>query len=215
MANWWVHVRRRFVDGRKRSTSAGTLHTLDDVRDRGFTARELRYLLLASHYRTNLNFTWDGLAAAQDALASLDAALARIRTVPTQPDRPELLGAADQAMRQLVDGLHDDLNVSAALAGLHRLRGVLARSPDLSPGEQHAVSTHVERIDDLLGLQLRAALQPTDLRGDLGELEQLIRQRQVAREAGDWATADAVREQARERGFVIEDTPTGPRWHRA
>ena len=215
LAKWWVHVRHLFVDGRKMSKSAGTLHTLDDVRDRGFTARELRYLLLATHYRTNLNFTWDGLAAARDALASLDATLARIRVVPTHSDRPELLGAADKAMRHLVDGLHDDLNVSVALAGLHRLRGVLARNPDLSPGEHHTVAVYLERIDGLLGLQLHAALQATNVGADLVELQQLIQQREDARKAGNYDMADAIREKARDRGFTIEDTPTGPRWHRA
>jgi cysteinyl-tRNA synthetase len=215
LANWWVHVRHLFVDGRKMSKSAGTLYTLDDVRDRGFTARELRFVLLASHYRTNLNFTWDGLAAARETLASLDATLARVRTVRTQPDRPRLLEAADQAVRDLVDGLHDDLNVSVALAGLHRLRSVLAQTPDLSPGEQHAVSTHLGRIDDLLGLQLHAALPATNTDSELAGLERLVQQREDARRVCDYDTADSIREKIRERGFTIEDTPTGPRWHRA
>ncbi len=197
------------------SKSAGTLYTLDDVRDRGFTARELRFALLATHYRTNLNFTWDALASARETLVSLDTTLARIRTVRTRPDDPTLLDAVDQAVHNLVTGLHDDLNVSGALAGLHRLRSVLARTPDLSPGEHQAVWNHLGRIDDLLGLQLRAALPATDTDSEPAGLERLVQQREDARQAGDYDTADTLREQILERGFTIEHTPTGPRWHRA
>src|SRR5690606_33538493 len=106
----WFHVAFLLVDGRKMSKSLGNFFTVRDLLGRGYTSREIRYLLLTAHYRESFNFTLSGLAGARTALARIDECLAKLRELAgdasAEPE-PALLERFSAA-------LDDDLNVSAA-----------------------------------------------------------------------------------------------------
>src|SRR5436190_6069782 len=106
----WLHGAHLLVEGKKMSKSLGNFFTLRDLVGKGFTGREIRYLLLTAHYRETFNFTLDGLQAARTALARIDECLGKLReaagTSPADPD--------EKLLQQFSGALDDDLNISAA-----------------------------------------------------------------------------------------------------
>ncbi|HET7827331.1 MAG TPA: class I tRNA ligase family protein, partial [Candidatus Saccharimonadales bacterium] len=188
LANYWLHNEHLMVDGRKMSKSLKNFYTLKDVRDKGYEPLALRLLFLQSHYRTQANFTWQALAAAQQYLQTLRAwADLKHQLTPTV----NLV-----AVRPAKGAVFSDLNTPRALAELTGLKG---------PPEQSVL----ELLDNLLGLDLSA-------RPDIDEpAKKLIADREVARAAKDWPAADRCRHELAGLGIEINDTPDGPIWSRA
>ena len=119
---FWLHSEHLVVDGKKMSKSLGNFYTLRDLLEAGFSGRQVRYLLLQTHYRTSLNFTHEGLHAAQHALTRLDEFLFRLLEVDTPGElNPEVEALCDRTWIRFAEALGDDLNISAALAALFDL----------------------------------------------------------------------------------------------
>ncbi|HJT44643.1 MAG TPA: cysteine--tRNA ligase, partial [Chthoniobacterales bacterium] len=112
--NYWLHCAHLLVDGQKMAKSLGNFYTVPDVLEKGYTGRELRYALMRVHYRTQLNFTWDGMNEARESLGRIDGWLERLR---------QCAGDAKSKTESEIggnfeDALDDDLNISAALGFL-------------------------------------------------------------------------------------------------
>jgi cysteinyl-tRNA synthetase len=212
-SRFWLHTRFLLVDGAKMAKSKGNMYTLEDVEARGHDARTLRFYLLSAQYRVPMNFTFEALGAAKDAVAGLDAMARRVEPSPGAPDVPPLAEACDRADRGFLAALEDDLNISAALAAVHELRGVLNRTPAFSPADAARAWASLDRIDSVLGLDLRGASRPVPL-GD-ADVARLIDERNAARKSRDFARADGIRKDLLARGIVLEDTPQGVKWRRA
>ncbi len=201
----WLHCAFLLVEGRKMSKSLGNFFTLRDLLAKGFTGREIRHLLLTAHYRESFNFTLDGLQGARAALARLDDCAARLAEraagQTAAAPAPELLDRFTQA-------LDDDLNVSAAWGAIFDwVRDQNRRLADgsLAPAEAAAALAAWVRVADTLGIgQPPAAEAPADIVA-------LAEQRQAARQARDFRRSDELRDQLKARGWVIEDTPKGPK----
>lgn len=211
---YWVHGAFLLVEGRKMSKSLGNFYTLRDLLARGFSGREVRFTLLSGHYRETLNFTMDGLHAARQALTRLDECLSRLREIanrpsheacsrpvpPTEPG-PDLVQPFTRAMEE-------DLNISAAWAAVFDWVRELNRrlaAGTMSPATASAMLQQWDQVDAVLGVGERAELTPPE------EILRLAQERQVARKTQDFARADALREQIRAAGWLVEDTPAGPR----
>jgi cysteinyl-tRNA synthetase len=207
LAHYWVHNEFILVDGTKMAKSKGNSHTLADITKRGFHPLALRLLYLQAHYRSELNFTWESLEAAQTRLLEIYA-LADLRHQTTADVMPtELDEIFRDTRRQMLEAVHDDLNTPVALAALSKLMNYLATHP--VPGVEGKYSDGtLTVIDSLLGLDL--AHRP-DITADQKEL---IAQRQKARDAKDWAKSDQLRGQLATQDLAIEDTPFGSRWRR-
>ena len=206
-ANHWLHAEHLLVDHKKMSKSLGNFYTLRDILQKGYTGPELRYLLLQTHYRTQLNFTLQGLDAARASLERLSDFITRIRSLsPTSAPSLEPLIATTE--HRFKEALADDLNISQALAALFdfvREGNALADRNQIS--DPAAIISFLERLDTVLGvLPLQPAQESIPL-----ELEDALRKREEARQAKNWKEADTWRDFIHSHGYLIEDTPTGMR----
>lgn len=212
-AQVWLHNNHIKVDGRKMSKSLGNIITLGDITARGTSPMAFKLAILAKHYRTEGNFSWDILEAAANRLRHWqNYAVLRHQTHDTlddddqKDDRHDSLLAARHA---LVERLQNDLDTPGALALIDESFGRLDHQP---LGQIHRASLVqlLETIDELLGLDLLASTPDID-----DDSKRLLIDRQRARDAKDWPTADVLRTQLSEQGINVRDTPSGQIWSRS
>jgi cysteinyl-tRNA synthetase len=196
-----------------------------DLLERGVTASAIRYTFLTAHYRSKLNFTFEALGAAAEAVRRIVGTHDRLRAHPrvlhpAGDDRPTLEEASSSALGAFTAAMDDDLNTSVALSAVmelvrrvnSRLDG-LAERP-ISEAEAAAGLDAFRRLDSVLGI-LSLAARERAVDDDLSAIvEGLIRDRQEARASRDFARADSIRDELTGMGITLEDTPTGPRWSR-
>jgi cysteinyl-tRNA synthetase len=211
---YWMHAAHLMVDGEKMAKSKGNFYTLRDLVARGHDPRALRYLLLTTHYRTPLNFTFDALARAAGELQRFDALYARLAEGERPEGRNEDFDAKAAAIEtEIRDALGDDLNVSGASGALFRLvreaNAALDRGA-LPAGSVAGVKALLARVDAVFGVLAPPAPSLLD-----PEIEALVQQRVEARKAKNFAESDRIRDLLASRGIVLEDTPQGVRWRRA
>jgi cysteinyl-tRNA synthetase len=205
-----LHCRHLLVDNQKMSKSLGNFYTLRDLLEKGFKPKGLRYALLSIHYRQSLNFTFEGLYAAEQAVQRLTDFMQHVPTAQGDGgvDIQSLVAETQQRFEEALD---DDLNIAGALGAIFEMvrevNRVMAQH-QLSAAGATQVATLMHRFDTVLGL-LADEQPPID-----PEVAALMEERQHARQARDFARADVLRAQLRERGYVVEDTPQGARLKR-
>ena len=129
-ARFWMHVEYLLVDNQKMSKSLGNTYTIPDIIAAGHRPSAVRYLLLSSHYRKQLNFTWAGLAQAEEAIRRVTDCLSRVSAVTSESSHPELLARIDEARQAFAAAIRDDLNTAAALAAMFDLVRLLNSAID-------------------------------------------------------------------------------------
>jgi cysteinyl-tRNA synthetase len=211
---YWLHVTHLLVDGEKMSKSKGNFFTLDDLVAKGHAPRAVRYLLLATHYRQTLNFTFAGLEGAAAALDRLDAfADAVLGATPKEKGRAAAPAAA--AKRAFLKALDDDLNVPEALAAVFEyVRGANERiaSGALTKREKAAAESLLKDVGVVLGFTFGRTADEAEIPASVMAL---IEKRDLARKEHRFAEADRIRDELKEKGYVVEDTPEGRRIKRA
>ncbi len=206
-AKFFVHNEHLLVDGRKMSKSLNNFYTLEDVKERGFDPLAFRLLVLQSHYRSQSNFTWENLEAAQNRLKDLRA-WADLRHQPSIPTMPEELDIRwRDTLQSIRDTVADDLNLPQTLASLSKHIDYMQQQRIPSKDGKYSDGA-LELIDTLLGLQLNN-------RPDITEAQkQLIEQREQARQTKEWEKSDKLRDELEEQGIGLRDTEHGQVWFR-
>ncbi len=217
-ARFWIHVEHLLIDDNdKMSKSSGNVLTVQDVLNEGYRASTLRYVLLSTHYRKQLRFTWASLIQADEALTRLMDFLARLDTV-TDGGSHDSIGARVLEAQQLFNEMMSrDLNTPGALGVMFELVRTMNASIDTG-----AVGTKdIEKIkkvfsdfDQVLGVVKLRRLEDAEPPVQVSEIERLIEERQEARRRRDFSTADQVRDDLEKRGIILEDSTSGTRWKR-
>jgi cysteinyl-tRNA synthetase len=206
--NYWVHVRFLRVDAEKMAKSKGGFLRLDDVVGWGFDPLAFRLLALGAGYRNGLDFTQDGMGAAQSRLErwrrTIRAAYAATRGRVAEPE------GEHEISREFRAALADDLNTPKALAAAEK---ALALAAVVDVDEQERALWMLFDMDRVLGLSLKDTAAAKD---ELSAEERAVfDQREAARKSGDYAKSDALRKELLERfGIQVKDTKDGTRWER-
>jgi cysteinyl-tRNA synthetase len=210
-ARFWVHNGLLNLGEAKMSKSLGNLIELDTVVALGIRPVELRYYLTQAHYRSRIDYTEAAMREAASSYQRIEGFVQRAT---------ERVGDAEVGAlcAEFVAAMDDDLNTSAALATVHNVVG--EGNTALAGGNDTAVRGALASVRAMLGV---LGLDPLDQQwrgGDGGDLRAVVdalvalalQQRAEARARKDWVAADAVRDQLKQAGVVVEDTPQGPRW---
>ncbi|MGD0059791.1 MAG: cysteine--tRNA ligase [Verrucomicrobiia bacterium] len=197
---YWLHNAHLLVEGRKMSKSARNFYTLRDLLSKGWTGREVRYALISAHYREQLNFTFDGLQAARSALQRIDEFLLKLQEIAGSAEHSKSAGP----VAEFEMALDDDLNVSGALGVLFEFVR-LGNKGTFSPAGAADVLATWKKLDMVLGFGMPTK---TDVSADV---QQLVAERDAARKAKNFKRSDEIRDQLAKQGWVVEDTPKGPR----
>lgn len=206
----WLHAKHLLVDGQKMSKSKGNFFTIRDLRDKGYTGAEIRYALLAAHYRTALNFTEDSLIQARNSIARLQEAHRLIETVcapEPEENTTRTSKLVEQAQAKFKSALSDDLNVAEALAAVFDLVASALKKKDegtLNADEALAVVEFLEHdfntVFEILNFDIVEL--PTDV-------ETLLQKRADARLNKDFAASDKLRDEIKALGWEVKDEADG------
>lgn len=195
--NFWLEGEHLLVDGRKMAKSLGNFYTLRDLENKKFSPLAFRYLILTSHYRSKLNFTWKSLAAAENALSGL------CRFIREPEVRQKSKIEADKKTKiyekKFAAAINNDLDMPKAVSLVWKL----IKDASLLAGTKKRL---LFKFDKVLGLGLNR-LKPLKIPR---EIEYLTKKREQFRKNKQFMQADRLREKINRLGYIVEDTPEGP-----
>ncbi len=212
LANYWLHSELVLVDGKNMSSDAGNNVTLKELLQRGYTGREVRFMLLSVHYRKPLDFSYRRLDSARTALRRLDEFTCKLNCLPPggRP-HPEVTAFVTAMEEQFFAAMDDDLNVSKGMGAIYNfLRKVypVLQVNNLDRDQRSYILETLGRMNTILNI---FHLQGCPL---APEVNALIQRREQARLAKDWQAADEARAELARKGIVVIDTVNGPVWKR-
>jgi cysteinyl-tRNA synthetase len=208
---YWLHGAHLLVEGKKMSKSLGNFFTLRDLLAKGFTGREVRYLLLTAHYRETFNFTLEGLAGAKTALARIDESVGRLREIAGNTMADSQYNS--DLLSEFSDALDDDLNVARAWASVFKwvrennhFYIAMQNSEEITPQNRTSAASELAawgKVDSILGIGLKTETEIP------AEISALAEARVAAKQAKDFKRSDQIRDELKSKGWVVEDSPKG------
>jgi cysteinyl-tRNA synthetase len=232
--NYWLHCHHLVVDGEKMAKSKGNFFVLGDILAKGYDPRDVRFLLLSTHYRKMLNFTFAALEQARASRNRIRDFHIELRGVKREGTlNPEVSRLIDKARADFGAGLEDDLNISESLAALFSLidkaNGLRAKG-SLTKADAQALTGFISEIDEkVLAIEPTTVLMvPAPLHTQItpitptvkvdvsaaldSDVQRKVEERQKARAAKDYQRADEIRKELLAQGILLEDTKDGVRW---
>lgn len=207
--NYWLHCQHLVVENKKMSKSAGNFYTLRELLQRGHDPLAIRYLLISSHYRKLLNFSFASLEMASQALNRIKNFVFALKNVPTAgPENPEIKELINASQNIFRENLADDFNISGALGVLFDfIYQVNLKMNAVTQADALLILKYMEKLDLVLGIL------PEQESADLeAVITDKIARRERARKNKDFALADAIRGELKNQGITLLDTATGVKW---
>lgn len=209
-SRFWVHAEHLLVDGRKMSKSLGNFYTLRDLLNKGYSGKVIRFLLVQSHYRIQFNFTLQALDAAKSALQRINDFIVRLESY----DEKEVVDAIDidsfitGELASFTSALENDLNASEAMSVLfemiRKVNSFCDQKKITASGAKKIVEL-LKKMDSVLGIcSFTQDTVPADIQA-------LVDERLQARAQKDFKRSDAIRDELLQKGYVLEDGPSGAR----
>lgn len=207
--NYWMHMGMVQVNREKMSKSLGNFFTIREVLQQ-YPAEIIRYFILASHYRSPINYSTDNLKSAQ---AALERFYTGLRDVPTT-----VTALPDAFRERFIAAMDDDFNTPEALAVMFDLLREINRCKEQGDQQQAAqLAANLKALANIFGILQNDPvefLQGNVVGDEAAKIQTLIDARNAARNKRDWAEADRIRQQLTNMGITLEDTATGTSWRR-
>ena len=198
--NTWMHCAHLKVNGEKMSKSAGNFFTLRELLEKGFTGREIRYVLVNAHYRQGLNFAFSALEDARKSLERIDRCVDALeKRIDSAVETPDFVA---KALEDFTAAVNDDLNIPRAFAALFEL----VRETNASNTTAKGVLDAFKRMDEVLGVIFFGKSEKEDVPA---EVASLLEERAAARAAKNWAESDRLRDAIAALGWVVKDSREG------
>jgi len=208
--NYWLHREHLFINGQKMSKSRNNFTTLATIEEQKYTARAFRYLVLTSHYRSKLNFTWESLQACQNVLKNIDKFIKRLSIV--KKEMPNIPANSYDSLftsieNQFFDAVEDDLNTPKGIAVIHNFIKKINILLDQDKIGKKAAARTIDlfhKFDAILGVLFTSTIKIPK------KITKLANDRETARQDKNYELADKLRRQINQAGYTVEDTPYGP-----
>jgi len=202
-ARFWLHGEFMLVNNGKMSKSLGNTYTIDQLIEKGYDPLDFRYFCLNAHYRSKLNFTFEGMDSAKKSLKNLRNAVQKHKGAEGKADADVL----KKLEADFSEAVCDDLNIPKALGLVWNMARLETKSDE--------VYRLILKCDDILSLSLDKVVEEKEEEADVDpEILALIEQRTAAKKAKNYAEADAIRAKLLEMGILLEDTPSGVKFRR-
>jgi len=211
--NYWLHNEHLLVNNKKMSKSLGNFYTLRDLLKKGYSPRSIRYVLLATHYRQKLNFTFEGLKAAENSIKRIDEFMVKLKDIKTEKNNKEIYILIEKAKSDFEDAMDDDLNVSIALSVVFdfvKKINTFIMNENISKKDAEKAIKLMHNFDSVFGILKEKKKDEISK-----EIEQLIENREKARKNKDYELADKIRNKLKQKGIILKDTKDGVRWEKA
>ena len=197
-ANYWMHCEFLLVDGGKMSKSLGNIYTLKELKEKGIEPLAYKLFCFSSHYRNKLNFTFDGVKAAQISLNRLREAYLKHKEGNNEIEESIIKSYENK----FHEAINDDLNIPFALSIVWEVAKENNKSKD------YAIL--LEKFDNVLGLDLINSEKYNKVDIEIPEnVERLIEERKIARQEKNWVKSDEIRDKIKELGYAVKDTANG------
>jgi len=212
---YWMHNAHILVNGQKMSKSLGNFFTLRDLLNKGFKPEAIRYLLISSHYREQLNLTFQGLEAAQNSVDRIFEFMKKLESIKSEFNNPEVKEIIESAKEKFDLALDNDLNTPQALAVIFEfIKEVYKLISENRIGVDNAreVKKAMYYFDEVIGILDYMKKKEAKIQITKEEIERLIKEREEARKRKDFKKADEIRAILKEKGIILEDTKEGTTW---
>lgn len=207
--NYWIHCQHLIVDNQKMSKSLGNFYTLRDLLNKGYDPMEIRYLLISTHYRKLLNFTFDGLLQARQSLKRIHDFIFALHGLSPEPGETiQITQLIQESEAKFQDCMDADFNISGALGALFDfIYQANLKQKEMKARDVENVLAFMDRLEQVTGVIKKEEEGLLD-----AEIEAKIAERQQARKDKNFKLADALRDELKAKGIVLLDTPEGVRW---
>jgi cysteinyl-tRNA synthetase len=204
--NYWLHSEHLLVDGQKMSKSKGNFFIIKDILDKGYSKKAVRYLLLSTHYRQKLNFTYESIDACEHVIKKFKEFLLKLKKIEKKDDNKKINSLIKNAKEKFEKGLDDDLNISEGFSAIFEFMTTINKfisEEKISRNDALKVYNMMMEFDKVIGV-----MDFIDEKIPKNVLD-LVKEREIARTNKDWAKSDELRDKIKELGFSVDDTSKG------